>query len=151
MIYCPPLDTSLLAAILADVEEECKINNLSKPTNQQIVQLQNILSELSANAVEDSGDGSDPSGLLNGAFSDTPRSVWSSDDTPDWSSGDVTTSSSEVSNPNFPQFAFLQAAFPHIEPAKLRAVAVAIKDPDGSADLEDVIEEVLCREYQREC
>ena len=93
-IYCPPLDTSLLAAILADVEEECRINNLSKPTNQQIVQLQNTLSELSANAVEDSID---PGGQLNGAFSDTPRSAWSSDDTPDWSSGDVTSSSDRKS------------------------------------------------------
>jgi len=101
--------------------------------------------------VEDSGDGSDPSGQLNGAFSDTPRSVWSSDDTPEWSSGDVTTSSSEVSNVNFPQFAFLQAAFPHIEAAKLRAVIVAVGGPDGSADMGDVIEEVLIREYRREC
>ncbi|KAF9647425.1 hypothetical protein BDM02DRAFT_3117142 [Thelephora ganbajun] len=150
-IYCPPLDTSLLAAILADVEEECRVNNLSKPTNQQIVQLQNTLSELSANAVEDSGDGGDPSGQLNGAFNDTPRSVWSSDGTPELSSGDVTTSSSEISNVNFPQFAFLQAAFPHIEAAKLRAIIVAVGGPDGSADMEDVIEEVLNREYRREC
>ena len=101
--------------------------------------------------MEDFGDGDDASGQFNGAFSDTPRSAWSSDDTPDWSSGDVTTSSSEVSNTNFPQFAFLQAAFPHIEAAKLRAVTVTIGGPDGYADMEDVIEEVLRREYQREC
>jgi hypothetical protein len=145
------LDTSLLAAILADVEEECKVNNLSKPTNQQIVQLQNTLSELSANAVEDFGDGSDPSGQTNGAFSDIPHSAWSSEDTPELSSGDAMTSSSETSNVNFPQFAFLQAAFPHIEAAKLRAIIVAVGGPDGSADMEDVIEEVLTREYQREC
>ena len=133
------------------MEEECKANNLSKPTRQQIVQLQNILSELSANAVDGFGDGSDPGGQFNGAFSDTSRSAWSSDDTPDWSSGDVTTSSSEVSNLNFPQFAFLQAAFPHIEAAQLRAVIVAIGGPDGSADVEDVIEEVLQRESRWEC
>lgn len=136
--------------MLADVEEECKIKNLSEPTNRQIVQLRNDLSELSANAAEDCGNGSEPSGQLNGAFSDTHRSGWS-DDTPELSSGDVTTSSSEVSNVNFPQFAFLQAAFPHIETAKLRAVIIAVGDPDGSADMEDVIEEVLNREYRREC
>ena len=136
------------------MEEECKISNLSKPTDQQIVQLQNTLSELSANAVEDSGD---PNDQFNGAFSNTPRSVWSSDDTPELSSGDVTTSSSDVSNVsnvsnvNFPQFAFLQAAFPHIEPPKLRAAMIAVGGPDGSPDMEDVIEEVLNREYRREC
>jgi len=101
--------------------------------------------------VEDSSDGGDRGGQLNGAFSDTARSAWSSDDTPDWSSGDVTTSSSEVSNVNFPQFAFLQAAFPHIEAAKLRSVIVAVGGPDGSPDMGDVIEEVLNREYRREC
>ena len=127
--------------------EECKANNISKPTKQQIVQLQNTLSVLSADAAENSCDAADP----NGAFSDTTRSAWSSDDTPEWSSGDVTTSSSEVSNVNFPQFAFLQAAFPHIEVAKLRAVIVAVGGPDGSADMEDVIEEVLNRENRREC
>ena len=134
--------------MLTDVEEECKANNLSKPTNQQIVRLQNILSELAANAVEDFGDDCTRTA---GAFSDTPRSAWSSDDTPDWSSGDVTTSSSEVSNINFPQFAFVQAAFPHIDAAKLRAVTIAVGGPDGYADVEDVIEEVLNREYRGEC
>jgi len=128
------------------VEEECKANNISKPTNQQIVQLRNLLSELAANAVEDFGDGYDPSSQTAGAFS-----AWSSDDTPDWSSGDVTTSSSEVSNINFPQFAFLQAAFPHIDATKLRAVTIAVGGPDGYADMEDVIEEVLNREYRGEC
>jgi len=101
--------------------------------------------------VEDFGDGCDPNSQTAGAFSDTPRSAWSSDDTPDWSSGDVTTSSSEVSNTNFPQFAFLQAAFPHIDAAKLRAVTIAVGGPDGYADMEDVIEEVLNREYRGEC
>lgn len=145
------MDTSLLAAIFADEEEDCKAKNLSKPTDQRIDELHDILSELSANAVEDSGDGSDPSPQFNGAFSDPPRSAWSSDDTPDWSSGDATTSSSEASNLNFPQFAFLQTAFPHIDTAKLRAVAIALGGPDGSPDMEDVIEEVLNREHRREC
>lgn len=144
------MDTSLLAAIFADVEEECRVNNLSKPTNQQIVQLQNTLSELSAHAIEDFGDGSDPRGQLNGAFSDTPHSAWSSEDTPELSSGDVTTSS-EASNVNFPQLAFLQTAFPHIEAAKLRVAIAAVGGSDGSADMDDVVEEVLNREYRREC
>jgi len=100
--------------------------------------------------VEDFGDGSDPNTQPAGAFSDSHRSAWSSDDTPDWSSGDVTTSSSEVSV-NFPQFAFLQAAFPHIDAAKLRTVTIAVGGPDGYADMEDVIEEVLNREYRGEC
>jgi hypothetical protein len=144
------LDTSLIAAILADVEQECKANNTPKPTKKQIAQLQNTLSELSAHAAENSCDISDANGQLNGASSDTTRSAWSSDDTPEWSSGDVTTSSSEVSNVNFPQFAFLQAAFPHIEAAKLRVIIVAVGGPDGSADMEEVVEEVLNRENQRE-
>ena len=133
------------------MEEECKTNNLSKPTNQQIVQLQNTLSELSAHAAEDLGDGSDARGQLNGALSDTTRSAWSSEDTPELSSGDTTTSSSEASNINLLQFAFLQTAFPHVEAAKLRTIIVAVGGPDGSADMEDVIEEVLNREYLREC
>ena len=101
--------------------------------------------------MEDFGDGSDPNAQFTGAFSDTTRSTWSSDDTPDWSSGDVTTSSSEVSNVNFPQFAFLQAAFPHIDAAKLGAAIIAVGGPDGYADMEDVIEEVLSCEYRKEC
>jgi hypothetical protein len=147
-IYCPPLDTSLLAAIFADVEEECKTNSLSEPTDQQIAQLQDTLEELSAHAVEDFGDDSDPYTHL---IWDAPRSAWSSDDTPDWSSGDVGTSSSDVSNVNFPQFVFLQAAFPHIEAARLRDVISALGGPDGSTDMKDVIEEVLGREHRREC
>lgn len=126
------------------MEVECKANNIPKPTKEQIIQLQNTLSELSSGAGEDSYD-------PNGAFSDITPSAWSSDDTPEWSSGDVTTSSSEVSNVNFPQFAFLQAAFPHVEVAKLRAIIVSVGGPDGSADMEDVIEEVLSRENRREC
>jgi len=137
--------------MLADLEGECKANNLSKPTNQQIVQLQIDLSELSANAVEDFGDNGDPRGQFNGAFSDIPRSAWSSEDAPELSFGDTTTSSSEASNVNFSQFAFLQAAFPHIEAAILRAVIVAVGGPDGSGDMEDVIEEMLNREDRREC
>lgn len=141
----------MLAAILADVEEECKAKNIPKPTKRQIVQLRDTLSKLSAGAVDNSCDFSDPNGQLNGALSDTTRSAWSSDDTPELSSGDVTTSSSEVSNVNFPLFSFLQSAFPHIEAAKLRAIIVAVGGPDGSADMEDVIEEVLNRENRREC
>ena len=137
--------------MFSELEDECRANNRSKPTEHQIVKLQNILLELSADAAENCGDGSYLNGQLNGAFSDAPRSAWSSDDTPEWSSGDVTTSSSEVSNANFPQFAFLQAAFPHIEQTKLRAIIVAVGGPDGSADMEDVIEEVLNRENRREC
>lgn len=151
LMYCPPLDSSLLAAMLADVEQECKANNTSKPAKHQIDKLQNILSELSAGATENSCDSDNPNGHLNDTFGEAPRSVWSSDDTPEWSSGDLTTSSSEGSNVNFPQFSFLQAAFPHIEAAKLRAAIVAVGGPDGSADMEDVIEEVLKRENQREC
>ena len=132
------------------MEQECKANNTPKPTKKQIVQLQNTLSELSAHAAEDSCGSGDANGQPNGASSDTTRSAWSSDDTPEWSSGDVTTSSSEVSNVNFPQFAFLQAAFPHIEATKLRLVIVAVGGPDGSADMEEVVEEVLNRENQRE-
>ncbi|KAF9785202.1 hypothetical protein BJ322DRAFT_1108660 [Thelephora terrestris] len=146
-IYCPPLDTSLFAVLFADLEDECKTSKISKPTKQQIAKLQKTLSTLSAGAAENCGD---PNGQLNGALSDAPRSVWSSDDTPEWSSGDVTTSSSEVSNAHFPQFAFLQAAFPHIEPTLLRAIIGAVGGPDGSADMEDVIEEVLNRENRRE-
>lgn len=101
--------------------------------------------------MEDSGDGGDPTDQLNGTFSDTSRSAWSSDDTPELTSGDVTTSSSEVSNVSFPQFAFLQAAFPHIGAGELRAVIAAVGDPDGYADMEDVVEGVLTREYRREC
>ena len=127
------------------------MNNVSKPTKRQIVRLRKTLSELSTNAAENSCDLSDANGQPNGAFSDATPSALSSDDTPEWSSGDLTTSSSEVSNVNFPQFAFLQAAFPHIEPAKLRATIVAVGGPDGSADMEEVIEEVLKRENRREC
>lgn len=136
--------------MLADVEAECKANNISKPTNQQIAELQNILSQLT-DGTEDSGEYSDPNGKLDCAFGDAPRSVWSSDDTPEWSSGDVTTSSSEVSNVNFPQFAFLQAAFPHIDAGKLGAIIVAVGGPDGSPDMEDVVDEVLNRECRKEC
>lgn len=66
-------------------------------------------------------------------------------------SGDATTSSSEASNISFPRFAFLRAAFPHIGASELRAVIIAVGGPDGSADMEDVVEEVLAREYRREC
>ena len=137
--------------MLFEVEEECNANGAPKPTRQQVIHLQNTLSQLSAGATEASADGGDPDGQLNRAFSDATRSTLSSDDAPEWSSGDVTTSSSEVSNINFPQFDFLQAAFPHIEPAKLRSVIVAVGGPDGSADMEDVVEEVLNRENRREC
>ncbi|RDB15749.1 hypothetical protein Hypma_003635 [Hypsizygus marmoreus] len=144
--FCPPLDSSLLAALLADLESDPE-GNASVPSPLQIGDLKVILQELSSQA--------DESQLSE--FSDLQLTSPTDDasSTPELYNGNTATSSSLDSDP--PDFAqqpfssplgFLQAALPHISTA---ALASALENAgNGEVDMWDVVAGILTAESIRE-
>lgn len=150
--YCPPLDTSLLAALIADLPSDGK-NGLS-PSHDQVARLRENLNELASQATEqyeselcdelDSAHlssqclSTDDSCSSPGYYGETTESI--------------TSESSVVSNQSFSSpLGFLQAALPHIPLSKLRrALSEAGSSDLNSIDMESIIENLSTKEYIRE-
>ncbi|KIJ65212.1 hypothetical protein HYDPIDRAFT_181531 [Hydnomerulius pinastri MD-312] len=152
--FCPPLDTSLLAALIADLEHTDSGDNLG-PSPEQVEALRATLRQLAAQAAEqyenelcdelDSAHLSsqclttDESGSIHDFYGETTESSNASD-------------SSVFSHQSFSSpLGFLQAALPHIPPSKLRrALSDAGAGDAGDFDMEAVVESLLTNEYLRE-
>ncbi|KAI6014038.1 hypothetical protein BKA83DRAFT_685580 [Pisolithus microcarpus] len=150
--YCPPLDTSLLVALIADLQLGGK-NGLS-PSHDQVAGLRDNLNQLASQATEqyeselcdelDSAHlssqclSTDDSCSSPGYFGETTESIASE--------------SSVISNQSFSSpLGFLQAALPHIPPSKLRrALSEAGSSDLSSIDMESIIESLSTKEYIRE-
>ncbi|KAF8625039.1 hypothetical protein AX17_006953 [Amanita inopinata Kibby_2008] len=144
--FCPPLDSSLVAALLVDIQVD---DHRSSPSREQIGNLRATLHELATQA--------DESQLSE--FSDlqltSPTDETSS--TPDFYHGQTDTSSSLTSDSSSPPrhslsspLSFLQAALPHVSKERLtQALANTDLDADD-LDLWDVISNVLSDEAVRE-
>ncbi|KAG6811675.1 hypothetical protein H0H92_006330 [Tricholoma furcatifolium] len=140
--YCPPLDTSLVAALLADIETDAQGNSIV-PSAQQIEEFRETLRQLASQADESQLD--EISDLHLTSNTDDTSS------TPEFYQGNTATSSSDSSESTQQPFSsplgFLQAALPHIPTATLRLGLEGFTD---DADMWDIVADILTSESIRE-
>ncbi|KAF7974117.1 hypothetical protein HWV62_13325 [Athelia sp. TMB] len=143
--FCPPLDSSLLAALLADLEYDSDGVALS-PSSNAIQSLRTTLRQLAAQATEQ----------VEQELSDELASVHiqqrsTTDSTPEFYYGDTTTSDSGSSQQSFNSpLGFLQAALPDIPSSRLQEALHKAGGGADDVDMESVIEALLTSEYVRE-
>ncbi|CDO69641.1 hypothetical protein BN946_scf184851.g29 [Trametes cinnabarina] len=147
--FSPPLDTSLIAAIVADYVSGSEATN-----DDELRQLREVLSNLAASAEKELVDEDCVSGVSQLRISPTSI-VDDSSSSYDFSATDnsgYTSTSSDVSGqqPFSSALGFLKAVFPHIPSDKLRSAIASHGDDDEQLDMEAVVEEILTGEYVRE-
>ncbi|KAF8141908.1 hypothetical protein EV363DRAFT_1443823 [Boletus edulis] len=144
--FCPPLDTSLLAALIADVSP-------SEP--DQVDALRTTLKELAAQATaqyeHELADELESAHLSSQCIT-TDESNSCLDFCAEMTGSSVASDSSAISRQSFSSpLGFLQAALPHIPPSRLkRALSQAGTDDEGDVDMESVVETLLTSEFIRE-
>ncbi|KAK0444856.1 hypothetical protein EV421DRAFT_1800099 [Armillaria borealis] len=145
--FCPPLDTSLLAALIADIESD---NNGSfvEPSSAAIASLRVSLAELAAEA---------EASQLSEQYANLNLGSGYSDDTTSTSSayvGETATSSTSGSMSSQSSFSsplgFLQAALPHIKYDRLNWALSNAEPCDGEMDMWDIVAGILSEEQIRE-
>ncbi|KZP13206.1 hypothetical protein FIBSPDRAFT_798033 [Athelia psychrophila] len=143
--FCPPLDTSLLAALLADLQLDSHGEPIS-PSSTEIRSLRKTLRQLAAQATEQ----------VEQELSDELASVHiqqhsATDSTPEFYYGDTTTSDSGSSLQSFSSpLGFLQAALPDIPTLRLEEALNKAGGDGDDVDMESVIDALLTSEYVRE-
>ncbi|KAG6856444.1 hypothetical protein H0H87_004409 [Tephrocybe sp. NHM501043] len=141
--FCPPLDSSLLAALLADIEAD-ELGNDVVPSLRQVEDLKSTLRELSSQA--------DESQLSE--FSDLHliSNTEDTSSTPDFYRGNTATSSSDTSESSQQSFSsplgFLQAALPHIPTETLRLAIEGTNSED--VEMWDIVADILTADFIRE-
>ncbi|KAI0358017.1 Smr-domain-containing protein [Trametes cingulata] len=147
--FSPPLDTSLIAAIVADYVSG---NEASK--GDELRQLREVLSNLAASAEKELVDEDSFSGLSQLRIS--PASVVDdSSSAYDYSTTDTsvyasTSSDASGQQPFSSAMGFLRAVFPHIPSDRLREVLSSHGGDSDDLDMEDIVEEIITGEYVRE-
>ena len=148
--FCPPLDTSLLAALIADLDP-----GAASPLSDQVGALRTTLKEL-ANQASAQHEHELKDELDSAHLSSFCRTTDDSTSSPDFygeTTGSSTASdSSAFSLQSFSSpLGFLHAALPHIPQSRLRrALSEAGGGDDGDVDMESVVETILSREFIRE-
>jgi len=147
--FCPPLDTSLLAALVAEVEGSAYV-----PPSDQVATLRATLQELAKDATEQyERELCDELNSAHISFQYHTTDDWCSfTDYYAETTESSTSDSSVLSNQSFTSpLGFLQAALPHIPPSKLRRALSDADSGDGiDVDMESVVENLLTNEYLRE-
>ncbi|KAK0497351.1 hypothetical protein EDD18DRAFT_1352195 [Armillaria luteobubalina] len=145
--FCPPLDTSLLAALIADIESDNN-GNIVQPSSTAIANLRASLAELAAEA--ETSQLSEQYANLNfgSGYSDDTTS------TPSAYVGETATSSTSSSISSQSSFSsplgFLQAALPHIKYDRLIRALSNSQPGDGETDMWDIVSGILSEEQIRE-
>ncbi|KAL4078890.1 hypothetical protein V8B97DRAFT_1914663 [Scleroderma yunnanense] len=145
--YCPPVDTSLLAALVAELE-----GSAHSPSQDEVATLRATLQEIAEDATaqyENELCEELSSAHLSSQYYNTDDSFSFTD-----YNGETTESSTSelsiLSNQSFSSpLGFLQAALPHIPPSKLRS-ALSDAGSGSDVDMESVVENLLTNEYLRE-
>ncbi|KAI0079107.1 hypothetical protein K474DRAFT_1705938 [Panus rudis PR-1116 ss-1] len=152
--FCPPLDSSLIAAIIADYfpNGETAIS----PSSQAEQSLRTILKELAAQAEKDENDLSEQLanvGLDIASVTDDTHSTndYFSNDTnttspTEFSSASDTSSGSSSQHPFSSPLGFLQTAFPDVPTHRLRSILSSMGDIDD-LDMEDVVNQICSLEH----
>ena len=149
--FSPPLDTSLIAALVADY-----VDSDGNGTEEILQILRGMLSELAARADED--ETRLVSGLNDLRISPTEdttdtHDLFSSSENASVPYTAATSNFSSESDTSAQPFSsplgFLQAAFPHLPTSRLRS-ALGSPEDVNEIDMEDVVGNILSQEYVRE-
>ncbi|KAJ7089889.1 hypothetical protein B0H15DRAFT_276739 [Mycena belliarum] len=136
--FCPPLDTSLLAALLADLDLDAGPSDAA--AHPQLAALRSTLLELALHADEDAWLAEDDP-YPNSYSDDTPSDFCATTATT------TTTSVSELPPAGAEALAFLHAALPHVPRARL---AAALTTGADEPDMWDVLCTLLSEDTARE-
>ena len=142
--FCPPLDTSLLAALMADLSP-------SSPPPDQVDALRTTLKELASQATahheHELADELDSALCIS-----TDESNSCPDFCAEMTESSTASDSSAFSRQSFSSpLGFLQAALPHIPPSRLRrALSEAGTGDEGDVDMESLVETLLTSEFIHE-
>lgn len=143
--YCPTIDSSLIAALVVEIESDAGGNAIT-PTQEQIDTLRATLSALSLQAEE--SEFSELSDMQQTSQFDETISSWTTtDNTPEQCSGSPGSSSSSSHSFSSP-LGFLQAALPEISTARLNRALEEVEN-DG-AEMWDIVASILTEESIRE-
>lgn len=150
--FSPPLDTSLIAAIVADY-----ISGNDADKGDTIHQMREVLSSLAAEAEKELSDSYEQSLSLS-RLHISPSLMDDSSSSYDFSTTDnsgYTSTSSGISDSSGQQpfsspLGFLLALFPQVSPDKLKATLAAYGGRIDDLDMEELVEELLTSEYIRE-
>ncbi|TFK52024.1 hypothetical protein OE88DRAFT_1658783 [Heliocybe sulcata] len=146
--FCPPLDTSLIAALVNESEAEAASQSRPSVSAEQLYDLRKILSELAKQVEKDEENLSDKLAdfhISPHSFSTDESSVLTDDlSQGHTNSSDTSLSPSDVSLSS--PLSFLQAAFPQADAAVLRRALQTCED-DENVDMESVVHELLTQEY----
>ncbi|KAH9479696.1 Smr domain-containing protein [Psilocybe cubensis] len=147
--FCPTLDSSLIAALLAEIEFDSD-GNAVDPTQDQIDFLRTTLSELSLHA-EEAQESEFSDVQLVSQFEETISSWTTPDNSPE-TAGSQSTGSSGTSISSTQSFGsplrFLQAALPDVPTARLTR---ALEDAEKmEVDMWDIVAAILTEESIRE-
>ncbi|KAJ7249553.1 hypothetical protein B0H12DRAFT_1122144 [Mycena haematopus] len=141
--FCPPLDSSLLAALLADIDLDASTDS----KKSQVDALRSTLIELAVHADERTSD------AVDFAYSDETGSSCA----PDFcTTTTATTSASNFSGasarsaPFNSPLGFLQAALPYITTERLMRALAEADSPDDALDMWGIISAILSEETEKE-
>ncbi|KAJ3512601.1 hypothetical protein NLJ89_g3418 [Agrocybe chaxingu] len=140
--FCPTLDSSLIAALLVEIESD-NDGNAVTPTKDQIDSLRSTLNELSLQA--DEAQQSEFSDVQFTSQFDETISSWTTPDAgPSRSSG---SSESSLQSFNTP-LGYLQATFPDVPTSQLKKTLLDAQKDDK--DMWHIVEDLLSEELIRE-
>ena len=150
--FSPPLDTSLIAALVADYVDQDDL-----PTDEILQTLRGMLSELATRADEDETLVSGFNDLRISPTEDTSadtHDLFSSSENASSAPNTAATSnfsseSDSSAQPFSSPLGFLQAAFPHLPTSRLRS-ALGSPEDVNEIDMEDVVGNILSQEYVKE-
>lgn len=147
--FCPPLDSSLLAALTHDLEYDHD-GSSAKPTQEQINALREQLALIARDADTEAAQ------MLSEVTSDDPIIEGLSNSTPSFSYSFETASSTSEASQTYSfetPLGFLQAALPGVSTYKLRrSLMEAEYDPDSGEDVDiwPIVNSILSEEFIRE-
>ncbi|TFK90135.1 hypothetical protein K466DRAFT_651704 [Polyporus arcularius HHB13444] len=152
--FSPPLDTSLIAAIVADY-----ISGNDAQRDIELGQLREVLRNLAAEAEKEILDSDERSVSAFSQLHISPTSLaddtsssydFSITDNSGYASTSSATSESSGQPPLSSPLGFLRAVFPHVSLDKLRDTLAAHGANIDDLDMEALVEEILTSEYVRE-
>ncbi|KAI0687150.1 hypothetical protein C8T65DRAFT_676466 [Cerioporus squamosus] len=152
--FSPPLDTSLIAAIIADY-----VSGNDAQRDVELCQLREVLSNLAAEAEKELLDSDEQSvsalsqlHISPASFADDTSSSYdfSTTDNSGYASTSSATSDSSGQPPLSSPLGFLRAVFPHVSVDKLRNTLATHGGNIDDLDMEALVEEILTSEYLRE-
>lgn len=151
--FSPPLDTSLVAAIVADYVTD----STRAPSAKELRLLRKTLVELAAQAESQIGEDDLSAEILNIQLEESTQDGRDAESAADlFSAGTSTTNTaatSELSGSNQQSLSsplkFLRTVFPHLPIARLKSALGSAEDADA-IDMESIVEDIMSAEYARE-